>query len=74
MAIRAQVTKMGRMLNGITAATNRVRVVYDDGTATFDLPPGATLGDLVEMIDVASDGHRTVSVNVSIDSQCLAIA
>jgi hypothetical protein len=45
-----------------------------DGTATFDLPPGATLGDLVEMIDVASDGHRTLSVNVAIDSQCLSIA
>ena len=65
---------MGRLLKGAAATTNRVHVVYDDGTATFDLPACATLGELVELIDVASDGHRTLSVNVAVGSQCLPIA
>jgi hypothetical protein len=52
---------------------NRVHVLYDDGAAVFDLPTGATFADLVELLDEAAEGHRTLSVRVSLDSNRLPI-
>jgi hypothetical protein len=63
---------MGRALRH-PLSHNRVHVVYDDGLAAFDLPPDATLADLAEMLEEASEGHRALNVNVALDSRCLPI-
>ena len=58
---------------GNALSRNRVHVLYDDGAAVFDLPSGATMADLVELLDAAAEGHRTLSVRVSLDSNCLPV-
>ncbi len=65
---------MGRLMDIPTVKTNRVHVVYDDGAAAFDLPAGATYGDLIDMIEAVGEGHRALSINVSFDSHCLPIS
>jgi hypothetical protein len=57
---------MGRALHH-PLSHNRVHVVYDDGLAAFDLPADATLGE------AAGEGHKTLNVNVALDSNCLPI-
>jgi hypothetical protein len=66
---------MGRVLRKPSPAmVNRVRVVYDDGAAVFDLPSSATLADLAEALETVAEGHKTLSVDIAIDSHGVPLA